>query len=157
LEVKPGLSDLLAGNVSYEEAIKSTAVPNLFIMTAGTLPPNPANLLDSKAFEDIMSRLHNEFQHVFIDSPPILGLPDSRIISSMVDSVIMVVRHNYTPRETARLSRQALSQVNAEVIGIVLNQAAFHKRGYGGYYYYYYKKYHHYYYSSDKEDRKFLS
>jgi len=159
LELKPGLSDLITGNVIFEEAIKPTPVPNLFIMTAGTIPPNPANLLDSKAFEDIISRLHNEFEQIFVDSPPILGLPDSRIISSVVDSVIMVVRHNYTPRETARLSRQALRQVNADVIGIILNQAAFHKRGYGGYYYYYYKKYHHYYYSSDKEkdNRKLLS
>jgi capsular exopolysaccharide synthesis family protein len=150
LELKPGLSELITGNVIYEEAIKPTPVPNLFIMTAGTIPPNPANLLGSKAFEDIIGRLHNEFQQIFIDSPPILGLPDSRILSSVVDSVIMVVRHNYTPRETARLSRQSLKQVNADMIGIILNQAAFHKRGYGGYYYYY-KKYHHYYYSSNKE------
>lgn len=147
-ETQPGLSDILTGNVSVEEAIKSTEIPNLFILPAGPVPPNPVNLLGSRAFKETMDRLREEFQHIFIDSPPTLSLPDSRVLSSMVDKVILVIRHHSTPRETARMARQVLSQVNADVIGIILNQMAFHKRGYGGYYY---NKYHYYYYSADKE------
>lgn len=145
-ESQPGLSDILTGNVSLEEAIRPTDVPNLFILPAGAIPPNPVNLLGSTTFAETMNRLRNEFQHIFIDSPPTLSLPDSRVLSSMVDKVILVIRHNYTPRETARLARQVLGQVNADVIGIILNQVALQKRGYGGYYY---GKYNHYYYSSD--------
>lgn len=153
-ELQPGLSDILTGNVSHEEAIRATDIPNLFVIPAGAIPPNPVNLLGSRAFEDTMSRLRNEFLHIFIDSPPTLSLPDSRVLSSMVDSVVLVIRHNYTPRETARMASQVLSQVHADVIGVILNQAIFHKRGYGGYYY---RKYHHYYYSSDREKKKLLS
>ena len=153
-ETQPGLSDVLTGNVSLEEAIRPTEIPNLFILPAGAIPPNPVNLLGSTAFEETMILLREQFQHIFIDSPPTLSLPDSRVMSAMVDKVILVIRHHYTPRETASMSRQVLSQVNADVIGVVLNQVAFHKRGYGGYYY---KKYHHYYYSSDKEQKKLSS
>lgn len=153
-EPQPGLSDILTGSVSLEEAIRPTDIPNLFIITAGTIPPNPVNLLGSTAFEETMHLLREQFQHIFIDSPPTLSLPDSRVMSAMVDKVILVIRHHYTPRETARMARQVLSQVNADVIGVILNQVAFHKSGYGGYYY---KKYHHYYYSSDQEQKKLSS
>jgi succinoglycan biosynthesis transport protein ExoP len=140
---QPGLSDLLTGTATYEEVLRPTEIPNLYLIPAGPLPPNPATLLGSMAFKDIMAFLRDEFQHVIIDTPPTLSMPDSRVLSSMVDAVILVIRHNYTPRETARMARQALTQVNAQLIGLVLNQVAFDKTGY---YSYYYKKYHYHYY-----------
>lgn len=142
---QPGLSDLLTGTATYEEVLRPTEVPNLYLIPAGPIPPNPATLLGSMAFKDVMAMLRDEFQHIIIDTPPTLSMPDSRVLSSMVDTVILVLRHNYTPRETARLARQALAQVNAQVIGIVLNQVSFQKSGYGSYYY---KKYHYHYYGS---------
>jgi capsular exopolysaccharide synthesis family protein len=115
-------------------------------MAAGPIPPNPATLLGSTAFKDAIGYLRDEFQHIIIDTPPTMSLPDSRVISSMADAVILVLRHNYTPRETARMTRQMLTQVHADIIGVILNQVSYQKRGYGGYYY---RKYHYYYYSSE--------
>jgi capsular exopolysaccharide synthesis family protein len=146
VNAQPGLSDVLTGGMTCEQVLQATTVPTLYVMAAGPIPPNPATLLGSTAFKDAIGYLRDEFQHIIIDTPPTMSLPDSRVISSMADAVILVLRHNYTPRETARMTRQMLTQVHADIIGVILNQVSYQKRGYGGYYY---RKYHYYYYSSE--------
>jgi succinoglycan biosynthesis transport protein ExoP len=133
----PGLSDAITGSVSYKDVIHPTEIPNLSIITVGTTPPNPASLLGSKVFKDALECLREEFQHIIIDTPPTLGMPDSRILSPIIDSAILVLKYNGTPRETARAARLMLSQVHTKLIGLVLNQVSSQGDGYLGYYKYY--------------------
>lgn len=145
---KPGLSNFLTGNASIEEIIQLTEIPGLFFIGAGTVPPNPVQLLSSQVFRDLQMRLRQDFQHVIIDSPPIISFADGRVISSQMDGVVLVFKHHKTPRESGRLAAHLLSQVNANVLGVVLNMAQAGKFRYGGYYGYYryynkyYKEYH---------------
>jgi len=143
LPVQPGLSNFLTGNASLEEIIQPTEIPGLFLIAAGTVPPNPVQLLNSQRFRDLQQQLHEEFQHIFIDSPPIISFADGRVISTLVDGVVLVFQHHKTQRESGRLAAHLLSQVKANVLGVVLNMAQPGKFRYGGYYgyYRYYNKY----------------
>jgi succinoglycan biosynthesis transport protein ExoP len=140
---QPGLSNFLTGSASMSEILRSTKVPNLFFIPAGAIPPNPIQLLNSPAFLELVKNLRQEFQHIIFDTPPIIGFADGRAISSLADGVLLIFKHHYTSREAGRLALQLLSQVNAQVLGAVLNMVRREKLGYGGYYAYfkYYSKY----------------
>jgi len=143
LSLQPGLSNFIAGTVSLKEIIQPTQIPGLFLIAAGTVPPNPVQLLSSQVFKDLIQQLRQEFQHVVIDTPPIIGFPDGRVISAQTDGVLLVFKHHVTSRESGRLAAHLLEQVNANVFGVVLNMAQAGKFRYGGYYGYYdyYNKY----------------
>lgn len=143
LPVQPGLSNFLTGSASLEEIIQPTQVPGLFLIAAGTVPPNPVQLLSSKKFTELQQRLRQEFQQVIFDTPPIIGFADGRVISSLVDGVLLVFKHHGTHREAGRLAAHLLGQVNANILGVVLNMARAGNFKYGGYYgyYKYYNKY----------------
>jgi capsular exopolysaccharide synthesis family protein len=149
LALQPGLSNFIVGNVSLEEIIQPTQVPGLFLIAAGSVPPNPVQLLSSQVFQDLLQQLRQEFQHLIIDTPPIIGFPDGRIISSLTDGVLLVFKHHATSRESGRLAAHLLEQVNANVFGVVLNMAQAGKFRYGDYYGYhdYYNKYYEEYHS----------
>lgn len=142
-DTQPGLSNFLAGDASASDIIRVTDVPNLSFIPAGTIPPRPTELLNSKAFEDLLQDLHKDFQHIVIDTPPIIGFADGRVLSTHVEGVLLVFRHNYTTRESVLMAKQFLSQVNARIIGVVLNMSFTNRSGYGYYYGYssYYSKY----------------
>jgi polysaccharide biosynthesis transport protein len=146
----PGLSNFLTGSASLEEIIRATEVPDLFFIAAGAIPPNPVPLLKSQAFKDLVATLRQDFQHLIFDTPPIIGFADGRAISALVDGVILVLKHHFTSREAARLATQLLTQVNASILGVVLNMTQTKKIGYGGYYAYY--KYYNKYYSHYQDD-----
>jgi Mrp family chromosome partitioning ATPase len=95
--------------------------------------------------------LREDFQHIFFDTPPVIGFADARAVSSLVDGVILVFRHHSTSIVAARLATQLLNQVNAPILGAVLNMAKRDKLGYGAYYGYY--KYYSKYYSSYHDDK----
>lgn len=137
---QPGLTDFLAGYASRSEILRSSPNPNLFVITAGTIPPQPIELLASKGFKDLLSNLREEFEHVIIDAPPILGLADGRIISSTVDGVLLVAKHHSTRKDSLRFMVQFLTQVHAPLLGGVLTMVL-RDEGQGGYYNYkyYYK------------------
>jgi capsular exopolysaccharide synthesis family protein len=149
LPLQPGLSNFITGSVSLEEIIQPTQVPGLFLVAAGTVPPNPVQLLSSQLFQELIQQLRQEFQHLIIDTPPIIGFPDGRIISSQTDGVLLVFKHHVTSRESGRLAAHLLEQVNANVFGVVLNMAQAGKFRYGDYYGYhvYYNKYYEEYHS----------
>jgi polysaccharide biosynthesis transport protein len=131
----PGLSDVLTGTASYDQVLQSTEIENLSVTTSGPIPPNPVALLESADFKAFVDYLRNEFQHVIIDSPPSLVIPDSRIISPCADSVIMVIKHNQTSRDSAKIALQGLTKVNANLVGFILNQVSMARGNYGAYYY----------------------
>jgi capsular exopolysaccharide synthesis family protein len=139
--LRPGLTNYLTGAASLEEIIHETSVPNLFFISAGPTPPNPNELFSSARFGDLINRLRDDYDHLLIDSPPIIGFADGRTISSIVDGVLFVIRHHSTTREAGRLAMQLLSQSNARILGGVLTMAKKSSLGYGGYYNYY-KDYH---------------
>jgi succinoglycan biosynthesis transport protein ExoP len=118
----PGLTSHLTGNASLEAILKPTEVENLFLIPAGPIPPNPAELLNSQAYKNLLQNLRREFHHIIIDAPPTLGFADARVASLQADGVLLVAKHQSTSREAGRLARQYFTQVNARMLGMVLNQ-----------------------------------
>lgn len=145
LTSQPGLTNYLTGSATLEEILRPTAIPNLTIITAGPRPPNPGNLLNSETFKELLKELRQQFRHIIIDTPAVLGFADARFVSQLVDGVLLMAKYHFTHKSAGRLVQQLLSQ--APVLGAVLNAVGVHGQTYGGYYYYYnyYKYYSKYY------------
>jgi len=140
-----GLSNVLTGNTTLEEAIApSPFLPNLFVLAAGSPPPNPAELLGSSNMKDVLNELRQQFDHVVIDTPPTLSVTDAVVLSPRVDAIILVIRSGQTTKQALRRARDILMQVNAHVTGVLLNAVDLTSPDY--YYYYEYQgKYSQYY------------
>jgi succinoglycan biosynthesis transport protein ExoP len=136
----PGLSSYLTGIAAKEDVVRPTFVPNLSIVPAGPVPPNPIELLTSQLFLKFLTELRQEFHHVVIDTPPILGFADGRAVAPHIDGVIVVVKHHSTSRDAGRLAINLLAQVNAPLLGGVLTMAE-DGSGYFGHYKHYAKYY----------------
>jgi capsular exopolysaccharide synthesis family protein len=146
-----GLSTLISGGDKSEDVIVSLPdVPNLWILPAGPIPPQPAELLGSSVMRDHLARWRNEFDHVIIDTPPCLSVTDAVVLSPEVDRIILVARAGKTTKLALRRACELLLQVNARVMGIVLN--ALNMRGEG--YYYYSGRYSDHYYNEDTRKDK---
>jgi len=137
LPAQPGLSDFLSGSASLREIVQPTRIPRLFLIAAGAVPPNPVQLLSLKMFTQMQRRLRQVFQHLIVDTPPIINFADGRVISSGMDGVLLVFKHHATSRESGSQAVSLLNQVNAKILGVVLNMAQSEKFGYGEYYGYY--------------------
>src|SRR6266404_496148 len=142
---RSGLSNVLTGNTRLEQAITvSPILPNLFVLPAGSPPPNPAELLASSHMRDVLNELREQFDHVEIDTPPTLSVTDAVVLSPRVDAIILVIRSGQTTKQALRRARDILMQVNAHVTGVLLNAVDLTSPDY--YYYYEYQgKYSHYY------------
>lgn len=137
LENDVGMSSLILGEVTYEEAIKQTPVPNLDVMCCGPIPPNPSELLHTERFLEIMSGLKERYDRIIFDSPPTIAVTDSMILAQLVDGLVFVVSGGRTSRELALQARSRLVGVNAPILGCILNNVDLNDRRYGQYYYYY--------------------
>lgn len=144
-----GVSSLVVGEGKLEDALKSTEVPNLFVLPCGPLPPNPAELLHTQAFKDLLVKLKAKFDKVLLDSPPIGAVADAVVLSTQVDGVLMVLKAGVTHREVAKRAVRALAGVKARTFGAVLNDINLEKSKYGDYYYAY--RQYGYYYGEKKE------
>ena len=138
-----GLSSFLSGNRAFgDDLIKHTDIPNLDVITSGPLPPNPAELLSSYRLRELIDGLSPLYNFIIFDTPPLLGLADAAIASTLADGVILVVRSGSTPRDAAVQARKVLESVNAKVLGVVLNAINENNLKYGhSYYHYYYQNY----------------
>jgi len=147
---KTGLSNVLTGNATLQQAVvRSPLLPTLFILTAGTPPPNPAELLASSNMRDILAELREEYDHIIVDTPPTLSVTDAVVMSTRADAVVLVIRSGQTTKQALRRSRELLLQVNARVAGVLLNAVDLTSPDY--YYYYEYQgKYGHRYYQEDE-------
>jgi capsular exopolysaccharide synthesis family protein len=133
-----GLSNVLTGSTTLEQAITRTSLlPNLFVMPAGTPPPNPAELLASSNMRDMLDHLREEYDHIVIDTPPSLSVTDAVVLSPRADAVVLVIRSGQTTKQALRRSRDILTQVNAKVVGVLLNAVDLSSPDY--YYYYEYQ------------------
>lgn len=137
-----GLSTYLSRDVSLDKVVIAHDIPNLFVMPAGPVPPNPSELLSSAKMRVLVAELQEQFDHIIIDSPPVIHVTDALIISPHVDGVVIVVKSNHTPREAVQRAKQALADVNAKIFGVVLNCIDLNTESY--YYNYKYAYYHSY-------------
>jgi len=142
-----GLSNLLSGHGDLESIIKRSEVPNLFYIPCGPIPPNPSELLGSNLFKNMLESLEARFDHILLDSPPVLGFADAIILSTSVNGVILTVVGGKTPRETLQRAKEALQQTQTKILGVVINRVDIRRSDYG----YYYYRYHSYY---GKEGKK---
>jgi succinoglycan biosynthesis transport protein ExoP len=132
-----GLSDLLRSketvNVALEGAIQSTNVPQLSVLTSGSKTSAATSLLYSNRMPELLQHLRTEFETIIIDTPPMLQIPDARVLGRMVDRVIMVVRAGKTTRDAAMAARQRFAEDGTQMLGTILNDWN-PKRAANGYY-----------------------
>lgn len=135
-----GVTNVLVSQATIDEVAKPTGIDNLWCIPAGPLPPNPADILHSDRFRSFIRELGERFDRVVIDSPPLVAVTDSAIISTTTDAVIFVVRAFKTGKYLSAQGLRALRDVEAPVIGAVLNAVDLDHQEYSYYYYFYYKR-----------------
>ncbi len=144
-----GVTAVLLGDASIRDVAKPALagpdgdeIPNLYTIPAGPPPPNPADLLQSERFKKFLHDLLEHFDRVVIDSPPLAAVTDSAIVSTLVDGTLFVVRAFKTSHQLARQGLRALRDIDAPILGAVLNAVDLTKSGAGYYYnqYYYYRR-----------------
>lgn len=147
---RSGLSNVLTGSAELQTAItRSAMIPSLFVLPAGTPPPNPAELLASANMRELIDKLRDEYDHIVIDTPPTLSVTDAVVLSISADAVVLVIRSGKTTKQALRRARELLTRVNAKVTGVLLNAVDLSSPDY--YYYYEYQgKYGGRYYQEDE-------
>jgi succinoglycan biosynthesis transport protein ExoP len=121
VENHSGLSDVLAHDLTPAEVAQKTVVPNLEIVSAGATPENPADLLNSPRFMEVIEELTDRYDHIVIDSPPVLAVTDTRIIAASCDVTVMVLRADRADRKMCESARDGLLSVGANLVGLVMN------------------------------------
>ncbi|WP_278473919.1 CpsD/CapB family tyrosine-protein kinase [Turicibacter sanguinis] len=134
---KVGMTNLLAGQVKFEEVAQITG-SQLTVITSGPIPPNPSELLGSKKMKQVLDDLKGEFDIVLIDAPPVGIVTDAAILSTIVDGVVLVVASGRTEIDGAKRAKQLLENVRARILGVVMTMIPVSKKGYYGYQYYSY-------------------
>ncbi|MDP7396290.1 MAG: CpsD/CapB family tyrosine-protein kinase, partial [Lentisphaeria bacterium] len=155
IEPQPGLSDLLLGSVTEDEAIRTVTdllvsdtewdrvmnfqgIDNLHILTAGEPPSNPAELVGSDLYRELLDGFRERYDYIILDTPPVLPVTDASIIASIVDATLLIYQSNKTSRHLLLRAIQTLEKNQANLIGIVINQLSFdvtmpRSRKYGSY------------------------
>lgn len=149
---RPGLSNYLSGidenssNFSdLKKCIQSTEVENLFVMSAGDIPPNPSELVISEKMQELIQKLKDEFDIIIFDGTPSILVTDAIILSRIVDTTIIVATHKETKMENLKKVKNDIENVGGKVAGVILNKVPIST-----------KKYEESYYSSGEDSRKFL-
>ncbi len=136
----PGLSNLVAGTASFEECIHVAAVEGVDVLSAGIIPPNPLELLSSSRFADVLLKLEERYDRIVIDTAPCQAVSDALVLSKRVASMVYVVQADATSSTQVKSGLHRLSEVNAPVVGVVLNRvnldksSRYYGEGYAGYY-----------------------
>lgn len=133
-----GLSNMLAGEVAFPDVVQQTEIENLYVLTAGTRPPNPSELLASEKMKSFIHTMRDEFDYVIMDTPPVLIVTDAQLLADYTDGYLLVVSSGDVDRNAAAKSKELLENVNAKILGVVLNNLEISEKGYYGYYYHYY-------------------
>ncbi|WP_332405827.1 polysaccharide biosynthesis tyrosine autokinase [Vibrio metschnikovii] len=133
-----GLSDFLCGKIGLNEAIKTTQVDNLDIMTRGQVPPNPSELLMHPRFKELMEWASEHYDLVIIDTPPVLAVTDPSIVGALAGTTLMVARFGMNTVKEIDVARKRFEQSGIEVKGVILNATEKKASSYYGYGYYNY-------------------
>ena len=128
-----GLSDVMIGKSDLSKVMHRYN-KNLVLLTSGKIPPNPSEMLSSKAMENLLEKLRENFDYVILDTPPVQAVTDSQILSTKADGTILVVRAERTKKESVHNAINLLKKVNANIIGTVLNGTDLSRNKYQYYY-----------------------
>ncbi len=139
LPQNPGLSELLVGMKTLEQVLQPTEIEGLQVICAGSIPPNPAELLGSRAFDQLLAQIEDRCDVVILDSPPCLPVADPLLLATRVDGVILVAHMGQTKKADLRRAEDVLQRAHARIVGVVFNRVQ-HRGGrsqyYGNYYFY---------------------
>ena len=135
---EPGLSNALVGDATAKDAIRRTDVPGLCVLAAGRVPPNPAELLGSRAFKELVASLRGHFDWIVIDTPPVMAVTDPNIVASLTEGVVFVIGAEMTSYKLARRAIEQLERSRASFAGAVLNNVQIQRHAY--YYSQYYRR-----------------
>jgi len=137
-----GISTVIVGKASLDEAVKRTDVPNLDVLPCGPVPPNPSELLHTDRFGQVLAQIGKLYDRIILDSPPTSAVTDPAVLGNLADGVILVVKAGETTRDAATHARRQLATAKARLVGVVVNLIDFSNPAYG--YEYYYRNYYRY-------------
>jgi capsular exopolysaccharide synthesis family protein len=141
-----GIVSYLTGQQEWRAVVHHSGIAGLDILPCGPAPPNPAELLSSESMRNLIREAMQDYDSVLLDSPPLLNVTDSRILVSLVEGVILVVKGGSTPRELVQHAQASTRNVGGNIIGVVLNNLDVRSENY-----YYYRYYHYGYYGSGEK------
>ena len=144
-----GLSNILTGMAEADQAIQTTDYPSLDIITSGELSPNPTELLDSAAMNQLLQALRPRYDYIFLDTPPVNLVSDARILSPYLNGMLFVVRQNHSEKEAVKEGIRQLEFSGVKVLGFLLNDVRASYKKHTRYRYHYYKDYD---YASERHD-----
>jgi succinoglycan biosynthesis transport protein ExoP len=135
---EPGLSNVMVGSTKASDAVRKTTISGLWVLGAGRIPPNPAELLGSARFREFVTSLKAHFDWIIIDTPPVMAVTDSVLVANHASGVVFVVGAEMTSHHAARRAIEQLEQANAKFVGAVLNRVDLKHNAY--YYSQYYRR-----------------
>ena len=131
-----GLTDILAKDRAVDKCIQETELENLYVLTAGAIPPNPAEILSSDKMKNLIEDLKNIYDYIFIDTPPIGLVTDAGALSSFIDGVVLVVKSESVEKKYLEETKKKLDAVDARILGAILNSYKSEQKDYNYYSYY---------------------
>lgn len=123
VSVEDGLSNLLLDDIkNYKKYIVETDIENLSVISNGTVPPNPSELLGSHKFKTLLSKLRKEFDLIILDCPPVSAVTDALILSALADKIVLVCAYKKTPIGLLEETKKALGNASEKIAGVVVNR-----------------------------------
>ena len=135
---QPGLSNVMVGSNKASEAVRKTHLAGLWVLPAGRIPPNPAELLGSQRFSDFLFSLKSHFDWIILDTPPVMAVTDACLVAHRATGVVFVIGAEMTSRHAAKRALDQLEQAKAKFVGAILNRVDLQHNGY--YYSQYYRR-----------------
>jgi capsular exopolysaccharide synthesis family protein len=135
------ISDIMLGDIQFDELMKSPGIDNIWILTSGQLPHDPSEILESKELSDLIEELKKRFDVIFFDSPPVLPITDASLLASRVDSVVLCYEIGKTARNALLRSKIQLELVGSKIAGVILNHISPQTEALTPYPYYYKYRY----------------
>jgi len=145
-----GLTDALLRNIDPDRLAVPTQVPGLYVLPSGKLPPNAMGLLNSRNMRECIDHLHDKYDIVLFDSPPVIGVSDASVLAGLVDRIVLVVEYRKYPKTVATRAKKILENVGGKILGGVINNLNIVKEDY----YYYSQVYHYFQASGEKADEE---
>ncbi|WP_102273042.1 CpsD/CapB family tyrosine-protein kinase [Cytobacillus massiliigabonensis] len=129
-----GLTSVLARKESLDKAISNSYIPNLDVLTSGAIPPNPSELLNSKAMDVLLHELRKKFDYVVFDTPPVLAVTDPQVLANKCDGVVFVIYSGKTTKDKAFKAKELLDKLKTQLLGVVVNGVELKKAEFYGQY-----------------------
>ncbi|PEC03126.1 CpsD/CapB family tyrosine-protein kinase [Bacillus cereus] len=128
-----GLTNLLSGQTSFVQCIQKTDIENVYVMSAGPIPPNPAELLGYRKMDEVLLEAYKMFDIVLIDTPPVIAVTDAQILANKCDGVVLVARSEKTEKDKLIKVKQILDKASGKLLGVILNDKREEQEPYGYY------------------------